>query len=47
MQTCIFVLIALIRTTTLKAQTADDVIAKHIVVIGGKDKLSQLNTIYI
>jgi enterochelin esterase-like enzyme len=47
MKTFIIALIALISTTTIKAQTADDVIAKHIVAIGGKDKLSQMNNIYI
>lgn len=47
MKTCMIALIALISRTTIKAQTADDVIAKHIVAIGGKDKLSQMNTIYI
>jgi hypothetical protein len=30
MKTCIIALIALIGTITLKAQTADDIIAKHV-----------------
>lgn len=29
------------------AQTADEIISKHIDAMGGKDKLSQLNSVYV
>lgn len=38
---------ALLCVLITNAQTADDIIAKHIDALGGKDKLSQINTVYI
>jgi hypothetical protein len=46
-KTCMVVLFAFISVTTVKAQTADEIIAKHIGAIGGKDKLAQINSVYI
>lgn len=46
-KTCIIALIALTSAATVKAQTADEIIAKHTDAIGGKDKLTQINSVYI
>src|SRR6185295_16036721 len=40
-------ILALVSETSLNAQTADDIIAKHITAIGGKEKLTQINSVYI
>lgn len=42
----LFVAAAMMAASALHAQTVDEVIAKHIEAIGGKDKLSQVNSIY-
>jgi outer membrane lipoprotein-sorting protein len=47
MKTGFFTLLALFSLSIAKAQTADEIIAKHVDAIGGQDKLSQINTIYI
>src|SRR5271154_6053242 len=39
--------IAFVSITTTQAQTADDIISKHIDAIGGKDLLSKINTMYV
>lgn len=38
--------VAAIFTTSLYAQTVDEVISKHVSAIGGKDKLSQVKSVY-
>lgn len=47
MKTGFFTLLALFSLSIAKAQTADEIIAKHVDAIGGKDKLSQINSVYI
>jgi hypothetical protein len=42
----LLVALAAITTATLNAQTVDEVISKHIEAIGGKDKLSQVKSVY-
>src|SRR3954470_17201622 len=46
-KTCIAALFAFSSVTTIKAQVADEIIAKHIDAIGGKVKLAQINSVYI
>jgi hypothetical protein len=36
----------LLSTASLKAQTADEIVNKYVDAIGGKDKVSQINSIY-
>jgi hypothetical protein len=46
-KTSLLMLATLFCVVVTNAQTADDIIAKHIDALGGKDKLSQINTVYI
>lgn len=47
MKHSLLALLTLISFTISKAQTADEIISKHIDAIGGKDKLAQVNSVYI
>lgn len=42
---CLLLLTVLISAASIKAQTADDIIAKHLDAIGGKEKLKGINTV--
>ena len=46
-KTSIIALVALTTAAMVKAQTADEIISKHTDAIGGKEKLTQVNTVYI
>jgi len=46
-KTCSIAALALVGAISVKAQTADEIIAKHVDALGGKDKLTQIKSIYI
>ena len=43
----IMIAAAAFMTTATQAQTVDEIIAKHVEAIGGKDKLSQVKSVYV
>ena len=47
MKTFLLSAFALLSLSAAKAQTADEIIAKHVDAMGGKDKLSQVKSVYI
>lgn len=47
MKTWLLSLTALSLFSVVNAQTAEDIVSKHIDAIGGKDKLSQVKSVYI
>jgi len=47
MNRSLFVLTALLAFTTLRAQTADDIINKYVAAIGGKDAVSNVKSLVI
>lgn len=47
MKFCLLTLGALLSMTFANAQTADEIISKYVDAIGGKDKLSQVTSVYM
>lgn len=47
MKKMLVTLTALVSIVMVNAQTADEIIAKHVEAIGGKEKLSQLNSVSV
>jgi hypothetical protein len=47
MKKCFFTLTAMLALSFAKAQTADEIVSKHVDAIGGKEKLSQITSLYI
>lgn len=47
MKTCLLTLTALFSLAFAKAQTVDEIVAKHVEAIGGKEKLAQVTSVFI
>ena len=47
MKRSLFALAALLAFTTLRAQTADDIISKYVTAVGGKDAITGVKSLII
>ena len=46
-KTCLLTFSAILSLAAAKAQSAEEIIAKHIEAVGGKDKISNISSLYV